>query len=64
MGKLKSTTAWFIADANVLIDYAKTSPEILELVAKHVGPVYVAADVLDEVEPLDETQCQKIGLSL
>ncbi len=52
MGKLKSTTAWFIADANVLIDYAKISPAILGLVAQHVGPVYVAADVLQEVEQL------------
>lgn len=50
MVKLKSTTAWFIADANVLIDYAKTSPAILGLVVQHVGPVYVAADVLEEVE--------------
>jgi rRNA-processing protein FCF1 len=64
VGKLKSTTAWFIADANVLIDYAKTSPEILELVAKHVGPVYVAADVLEEVEQLDERQCHELGLAV
>ena len=64
MGKLKSTSAWFIADANVLIDYAKTSPAILGLVAKHLGPVYVAADVLEEVEQLDEAQCQSIGLTV
>ncbi len=64
MGKLKSTTAWFISDANVLIDYAKTSPEILELVAKHVGPVYVAANVLEEVEQLDERQCHELGLAV
>ena len=50
MGKLKSPTAWFIADANVLIDYVKTNPQILGLVSKHVGPVYVVADVLEEVE--------------
>lgn len=64
MGKLTSTKAWFIADANVLIDYAKTTPDILTLVAKHVGPVYVAADVLEEVEQLDEAQCQAIGLKI
>lgn len=50
MGKLSATKPWFIADANVLIDYAKTSSEILSLVSKHVGPVYVVVDVLDEVE--------------
>lgn len=64
MGKLKPTTAWFIADANVLIDYAKTSPAILGLVAKNVGPVYVAADVLEEVEQLDVAQCLAIGLQV
>jgi hypothetical protein len=64
VGKLKSTTAWFIADANILIDYAKTSPEILELVTMHIGPVYVAAAVLEEVEQLDEAQCLKIGLTI
>jgi len=64
VGKLKSTTAWFIADANVLIDYAKASLEILGLVATHIGPVYVAAAVLDEVEQLDEAQCQTTGLTI
>lgn len=64
MGKLRSTTAWFIADANVLIDYAKTSPSILGLVAQHVGQVYVAADVLEEVEQLDVAQCLAIGLQI
>ena len=64
MGKLKSPTAWFIADANVLIDYAKTTPDILGLVAKHVGPVYVAADVLEEVDQLDMARCLAIGLKV
>ena len=64
MGKLKPTAAWFIADANVLIDYAQTSPDILTLVAEHIGPVYVAAAVLDEVAQLDEAQCKRIGLTL
>jgi rRNA-processing protein FCF1 len=64
VGQLTSTKAWFIADANVLIDYAKTTPGILALVAKHVGPVYVAADVLEEVEQLNEAQCQAIGLKV
>lgn len=64
MGKLKSPTAWFIADANVLIDYVKTNPQILGLVSKHVGPVYVVADVLEEVEQLDAEQCHAIGLTM
>jgi predicted nucleic acid-binding protein len=64
VGKLKSPTAWFIADANVLIDYVKTNPQILGLVSKHVGPVYVVADVLEEVEQLDAEQCHAIGLTI
>ena len=64
MGKLKSPTAWFIADANVLIDYVKTNPQILGLVSKHVGTVYVVADVLEEVEQLDAEQCHAIGLTI
>jgi hypothetical protein len=62
--KLKSITTWFIADANVLIDYVQTSPVILSLVAQHVGPVYVAADVLEEVEQLDVAHCHAIGLQV
>lgn len=62
MGKLKTATAWFIADANVLIDYAKTNLDILGLVAKHVGQVYIASAILDEVDQLDEVQCQSLGL--
>ena len=54
MGKLKTPSAWFIADANVLIDYANTAPAILGQVSKHIGPVYVAADVLEEVDQLDD----------
>lgn len=64
MGKLKSTTAWFIADANVLIDYTKTNPDILLLVSKHIGSIYVVADILEEVEQLDVEQCHAIGLTI
>lgn len=58
------TSALFIADANVLIDYARASPEILGLVVKHVGPVFVAAAILDEVEQLDEQMCLQHGLAV
>lgn len=64
MGKLKSTAVWFIADANVLIDYAKTEPEILGLVSSHLGTVYVAADVLQEAEQLDARRCRTLGLTI
>lgn len=64
MGKLKTPSAWFIADANVLIDYANTAPAILGQVSKHIGPVYVAADVLAEIEQLDEAQCKAMGINV
>jgi len=62
VGLLRPTSTGFIADANVLIDYAMTRPEILGLVAQYVGPLFVATSVLDEVEQLDELQCQAMGM--
>ncbi len=55
---------WFIADANVLIDYVKTSPEMLALVVRHLGPVCVEATIVDEVQQLDHAKCKAIGLSV
>lgn len=43
-----------VVDANVLIDYAKADESVLALVVRHVGPVYVPRDVLDEVDQVDE----------
>lgn len=63
MGQLSTTAAWFIADANVLIDYTMTAPEVLGLVVAHIGEVYVATAVLDEVDDLDESRCVALGLT-
>jgi rRNA-processing protein FCF1 len=60
----RSTLLWFIADANVLIDYVRTSPDMLALVAKHLGPVCVEAAIVDEVQQLDRAKCKAIGLSV
>ena len=51
-----------IADANVLIDYLEGSPEILALVARHLGPVYVAQPVLDNVKQLTIERSEQLGL--
>ncbi len=53
-----------IVDANVLIDYARTDPSILALCANHLGPVYIPSVILDEVDQLDETDCESLGLSV
>jgi len=53
-----------VADANVLIDYVQTDSSILELHARHLGPIYVPSVILDEVDQLDERACQALGLTV
>lgn len=43
-----------IMDACVLIDFIKTARAVLELVVKHVGPLYVTSPVVDEVNEIDD----------
>ena len=49
----------YIIDANVLIDYCNADLEVLELFSLKVGPVYVAADVLNEVDQLSRSAAKK-----
>lgn len=51
-----------IVDANVLIDYTNTDLTILALAARHIGPIHVPRVVLDEVEALDVSTCESLGL--
>lgn len=51
-----------ILDANVLIDFAGSELGILTLAARHLGPVCVTRPLLREVEQLDQTTCEKIGI--
>lgn len=53
-----------LVDANVLIDYATADLSVLALVVEHLGPVYVARDVLDEVDQLDEDACERLGVKV
>jgi len=53
-----------VADANVLIDYAKTDPTILALYTRHLGPIYVPNVILDEVDQLDISDCESLGLTV
>lgn len=52
-----------ILDANVLIDYCDSDVSILGL-ASEQRRMYVAGPVLDEVEELDEDECERIGLRI
>lgn len=53
-----------LADANVLIDYRDVDPSILALAVKHIGPVFVLRDVLDEVRDFDETTAASLGMTV
>lgn len=51
-----------ILDANVLIDYQKSDLSILGLVDKHVGEVHILTTVIEEVDGVDATSCERLGL--
>lgn len=52
-----------IMDACVLIDFIKTERAVLELVVKHVGPLYVTSPVVNEVNEIDgENELVELGL--
>jgi len=52
-----------IMDACVLIDFIKTERTVLELIVKHVGPLYVASPVVAEVNEIDdENELVALGL--
>ena len=51
-----------ISDANVLIDFAATDLEVLEILARSLGRIHVARDVLREVKALSEAEALRCGL--
>ncbi|MCK6530447.1 type II toxin-antitoxin system VapC family toxin [Myxococcota bacterium] len=53
-----------VVDANVLIDYANAERGVLALAARHLGPLMVARDVLDEVDQLDQMGCEELGIGV
>jgi predicted nucleic acid-binding protein len=53
-----------LVDASVLIDFAGTDPTVLTLVASHLAPVHVLRPVLAEVDQLDATGCDRLGLRI
>lgn len=53
-----------IMDACVLIDFIKAERSLLELVAKHVGPLYVTSPVVGEVNEIDdENELVQLGIT-
>ena len=53
-----------ISDADVLIDYAQSAPNILKLTSKHAGKLHVAVQVLREVTQLEEADAGKLGIEV
>jgi predicted nucleic acid-binding protein len=57
-------SAFLILDANVLIDYCAADRSVLTLISEHVGRVQVPTVLLEEVEDLDESECDRLSLQL
>jgi len=54
--------ALFVLDANVLIDYCAADRSVLTLASRHIGPIHVPSILLDEVDGLDESECERLRL--
>ena len=53
-----------ISDASVLIDYAKSAPNILKLTSAHIEQLYVALPVLREVDQLSIDDAGRLGMKV
>ena len=54
---------FMIMDACVLIDYMNGSPDLFKMISAHIGPVYVATPVLEEVNSIENIQdLEDLGL--
>lgn len=51
-------------DACVLIDFCKSDQSVITLAVRNVGDVFVATPVLAEVEQLDASEAQSLGIKL
>ncbi len=56
--------ASLILDACVLIDFWDADPSVLALVVHHVGDVYIAENVLSEVDQVDPSAAVGVGLTI
>ncbi len=53
-----------IVDACVLIDFLDTEPSVFAIVARAVGPIYVASPVLSEEVGIDAAKAERLGLAV
>lgn len=55
---------YLILDANALIDYYRCNREIFQLVCSHIGQIYLAQPVFDEVAQIETHECAELGIIL
>lgn len=53
-----------ISDANVLIDYAISAPDVLRLINTHLQKLYVASPISKEVNQLSSSEIRGLGLEI
>jgi rRNA-processing protein FCF1 len=52
-----------IMDACVLIDYVNGEPDLFKLISAHIGALYVATPILEEVDSIDSIdELEELGL--
>ena len=49
-------TRFMIMDACVLIDYMNGEPDLFKLISSHIGPIYVATPILEEVDSINSIE--------
>lgn len=60
----KTIKSGIISDANVLIDYAKSAPDLLKLITEHIQKIHVPLPVLKEVDQLSVEDVQRLGIEI
>lgn len=57
-------TRYMIMDACVLIDYMNGGPELCKLISSHIGPIFVATPILEEVDSIKSLEeLEDLGIS-
>lgn len=63
MTRRRASSKLMIMDACVLIDFLGVDRDILRRIVKHVGQVYVASPIVDELNDIkDESQLTELGI--
>lgn len=59
-----ATSPGLLLDANVVIDYRRSGPDILPLAARHLAPLAMILAVMEEVNELDRAECARLGIEV